>query len=468
MHKAITYRNLFLIPALLVLGVGASSCRMVKPARAEDLVAVDSLYRDMITNDTTGFANVSWQQLFTDPHLQDLMNEALRNNPDMQIAAARISKAAAAFRQSTAEFFPSLNAGFNANYQSAGGSGFGLPESYQFFSSTSWEADIWGKIRGARRASLANLYASQAFRRAVTTELVASVAINYYSLLALDAQLFITRQTVDRRTRNAEVMEVLLDNDVITGADLVLSQANRYSAEILIPDLERRIYETENLLSLLTGKPPQTVERGLLEEQDLSADLRTGVPAMLLANRPDVVEAEYRLAAFYENIRVARAGFYPSLTITARAGITETALDALFNAPVFFWNMAAGIFQPVFNYGLNRQRLRSAQADYEESKASFRRILLRAGTEVVNAMRGYETASDKISIRRNQIESLEKAVEYTNELLTYTSTTNYIDVLTSEVNLLSAQLSSVNDKLEQLQAVVELYRSLGGGWKVGE
>jgi outer membrane protein, multidrug efflux system len=463
MHLTITYRNLFLIPALLLLG--ASSCRMVQPSRAEDLVAVDSLYRDINVSDSAGFANVPWQQLFTDPYLVGLINEALVNNPDMQVAAARISRAAAAFRQNTAELFPSLNAGFNANYQSAGESGFGLPELYQLFGSTSWEADIWGKIRGARRASLANLYASEAFRRAVTTELVASVAINYYSLLALDSQLAITRQTVDRRTRNAEVMEVLKDNDVITGADLVLSQANRYSAEILIPDLERRIYETENLLSLLTGNPPKAVDRGLLEEQELSADFRTGVPAMLLANRPDVVEAEYRLAAFYENIRVARAGFYPSLTINARAGITETALDALFSSPVFFWSIAGGIFQPIFNHGLNRQRLRSAQADYEESQASFRRILLRAGSEVVNAMRGYETASDKIAIRQKQIESLEKAVEYTNELLTYTSTTSYIDVLTSEVNLLSAQLSSVNDKLEQLQAVVELYRSLGGGWR---
>jgi outer membrane protein, multidrug efflux system len=465
MHLTIKYRNILLIPALLLLGAGVFSCRMVKPARAEDLVAVDSLYRNIISNDTTSFASVPWQQLFTDPHLRELISEALQNNPDMQLAVARIRKAAAAFRQSTAEFFPSLNAGFNANYQSAGESGFGLPESYQLFGSTSWEADLWGKIRRARRAGLANLYASEAFRQAVTTELVASVAINYYSLLALDAQLAITRQTVEKRIRNTEVMEVLKDNDVITGADLVLSQANRYSAEILIPDLERRIYETENLISLLTGNPPRAVERGLLEEQDLPAELRTGVPALLLANRPDVIEAEYRLMAFYENIRVARAGFYPSLTITARAGITETALDALFNTPVFFWNIAGGIFQPIFNYGLNRQRLRSAQADYEESQASFRRILLRAGSEVVNAMRGYETASDKIAIREKQIESLEKAVEYTNELLRYTSTTSYIDVLTSEVNLLSAQLSSVNDKLEQLQAVVELYQSLGGGWK---
>jgi outer membrane protein, multidrug efflux system len=286
MHRKITYRNLLIIiPALLL--TGASSCRIVQPARAEELVAVDSLYRDIInTNDTASFADVPWQQLFTDPHLVGLINEALANNPDMQIAAARISRAAAAFRQNTAELFPSLNAGFNANYQSTGETGFGLPELYQIFGSTSWEADIWGKIRGARRASLANLYASEAFRRAVTTELVASVAINYYSLLALDAQLAITRQTVEKRARNAEVMEVLKDNDVITGADLVLSQANRYSAEILIPDLERRIYETENLISVLTGNPPKAVERGLLEEQDLSADLRTGVPAMLLANRP--------------------------------------------------------------------------------------------------------------------------------------------------------------------------------------
>jgi multidrug efflux system outer membrane protein len=260
-------------------------------------------------------------------------------------------------------------------------------------------------------------------------------------------------------------MAALRDNDLITSADLVLSQANRYSTEIIIPELRQRIFETENVLSLLMGQEPGPINRTSLEQQNMSGDLRTGVPAQLLANRPDVLEAEYRLRYYYETARSARANFYPSLTISARGGLTETSLNALFNQPVFFWNIFGGLVQPIFNYGLNKQRFLSATADFEESKESFRKILLSSGNEVVNAFHSYETATDKISIREKQVGYLEKAVEYTTELLRYTSNTSYIDVLTSEVTLLSAQLNGVNDKLEQLQSIVALYQSLGGGWQ---
>ena len=449
---------------LLVLTFIAASCKVMHLGKFPEIKADDSLYRDLDISDSSSIALVPWRELFTDTCLQFIIEKAVSNNPDMQVAIARVKKAEAAFRQSRAEFFPSLNAGVNATYQSETG-GFGVPEYYQLFGSTSWEADIWGKFRSAKRASLASLMASEAFKRAVTTDLIASVAMNYYNLLALDAQLDITRRTLEKRISNAETMEALRDNDLITSADLVLSQANRYSTEIIIPDLKQRIYETENVLSLLMGQEPGPIDRTSLEQQNLSEDLRTGVPAQLLANRPDVLEAEYRLRYYYETARSARANFYPSLTINARGGLTETSLNALFNQPVFFWNIFGGLVQPIFNYGLNKQRFLSATADFEESQASFRKILLNAGSEVVNAMHSYETATDKMSIREKQIGYLEKAVEYTTELLKYTSTTSYIDVLTSEVTLLSAQLNGVNDKFEQLQSIVALYQSLGGGWK---
>jgi outer membrane protein TolC len=208
-------------------------------------------------------------------------------------------------------------------------------------------------------------------------------------------------------------MEIMKENDVITGADLVLSQANRYSAEVLIPDLKQRIYETENILSVLMGQNPGPIERSKLEDQELSADLKTGVPAQLLANRPDVQEAEYRLRYFFELKNVARRYFYPSLTISARSGITETSLQQLFSAPFLFWNVTGGLTQPIFNYGLNRQRLKVAEADFEESQALFKRTLLTAGEEVVSALHGYQTATEKITLRSRQIEYLEKSVEFT-------------------------------------------------------
>jgi outer membrane protein, multidrug efflux system len=438
-----------------------SSCTALK---MPEVSVNENLYRDLDVSDSTNMADIPRKEIFTDPYLQTLIEKAVANNPDVSIAVARIKKAEAALRQSRADFIPSLNLGANANFQSETG-GFGIPESYQIFGNTSWEADIWGKFRSAKRASLASLLASEAFKRAVVTDLVSAVAMHYYSLLALDAQLAITEQTLNRRIKNVEVMELMKQTDVITGADLVLSQANRYSAEIMIPDLKQRIYETENTLSLLVGESPAGLERSNLEEQEVSSGLQTGVPIQLLANRPDVLQAEYRLRSAFELTRVARSNFYPSLTLTGRGGLTETTPEALFNNPLLFWSITGGILQPVFNYGLNRQRFESAKADLEESEAFFRKILLNAGAEVVNALHAYQSATDKILIRQNQIKYLEDAVEYTTELLKYTSNTSYIDVLTSEVNLLSAQLAGINDRLQQLQSVVELYRSLGGGWK---
>lgn len=448
---------------LLVWVFSLTSCKV--PQKLTDMSTYEQLYREIDVTDSTNISGMSWRTLFTDPHLQTMIGNAISSNPDMKIASARIKKAEAAFRQSRADLFPSISAGFNAVVQNLNQNGQGVPEAYQLYGSTSWEADIWGKLRSAKRANLASLLASEAYERAVMTQLIASVAVNYYILLALDAQLAITEQTVEKRIRNVEVMELMKVNDMITGADLALSQANRYSAEVTIPDLKQRIYETENILSLLMGENPGPVTRSTISEQEFSAVIKAGVPAQLLANRPDVQEAEFRLRFYYEMTNVAKSYFYPSLTISARGGITETSLQALFDSPFFFWNIAGGLTQPIFNHGMNRQRLRAAEADLEEYQEVFKSTLLRAGEEVVNAMHGYQTATDKIVIRARQIEYLEKSVEFTMELLKYTSSTNYIDVLTSEVNLLSAQLNSVNDKLEQLQAIVYLYQSLGGGWK---
>lgn len=449
---------------LFLLIISAVSCKVLQPDRMPDLTPGEHLYRDGGTGDSTSIAEIPWRELFTDPYLQGLIDSAVKNNPDMQVAIARVNKAEAAFRQSRAEFFPSLNAGFSATLQSTT-SNFGFPEIYQLYGSSSWEADIWGRLRSTKRANKAAFLASQASARAVMTQLVSSVAMNYYALLALDAQLGITQQTLEKRISNVETMKVLKDNDVVTGADLVLSEANRYSAEVTIPDLKQNIYELENSLMTLTGQEPGPVDRGKLDDQDLAPDLKTGVPAQLLGNRPDVQEAEYTLRSSFEMIKAARASFYPALTITGRGGISQTDIAKLFSSPVLFWNIAGGLLQPIFNNGLNLLRLRISRADFDQNFGFYRKTLLGAGEEVANAMHAYESASEKITIRSKQIEYLEKSVDYTMELLKYTSNTSYIDVLTSEVNLLSAQLASVNDRLQQLQAIVTLYRSLGGGWR---
>jgi multidrug efflux system outer membrane protein len=449
----------------VVLIAFIQSCKVAKPYVQPANAASADLYRKAISLDTTNIADIPWQKLFSDTVLQSLVQEGINNNPDLGIAIARIKTAAANVRQSSMALLPSVNANAAAAFQRVPATQFGTTEAYQLYANSSWEADIWGKLSSAKKAALASLLQSEAYRRAVQTQLVADIATNYYSLLAYDAQLKITQQTVDIRKRDVETMKALKEADVVTGAAVVQSTANRYSVEITIPDLKQNIRETENNLSVLLGKNSDTILRSSLEQQMIDTTLATGVPLQLLANRPDVQQAEYQLRNSFELVNVARTYFYPSLTITAAAGFSGTALSKLFLPASFFANIAGGLLQPVLDRGVNKQRLAIAQARQEEYLGTFKKTILVAGQEVSNALYSYQAAANKQSLRSQQIFNLEKSVEYTKLLLQYSSATNYTDVLTSEQSLLAAQLGSINDRLQQLTAVVNLYRSLGGGWK---
>ena len=251
---------------------------------------------------------------------------------------------------------------------------------------------------------------------------------------------------------------------VKTGADLVQSQASSYSVEVTLPDLRQGIYEMGNALSILIGRAPGSIERSVLAGQQIAAGLKAGIPAQLLANRPDVIQSEYQVRYAFEMVNVARSYFYPSLNITASGGLTGTDLSNLFDPATVFWNALGSLTQPVFNKESNQARLRSAKADRDEALETFRQPFLSACGEVANVMYNYQAAEEKVAIRLKQVEYIEKAVNYTNELLKYSSSTNYTDVLTSENNLLAARSGSVSDKLQQLTAAVCLYESLGGGW----
>ena len=438
---------------------------MLQPYKRPDIVSEDKLFRDLSIGDTANIADIPWKSFFTDTHLQKLIDEALINNSDLQIALARMNKAEANLKQSKLAFIPSINANANGTFQNKNSDGSGVSEAYNLYGSMSWEADIWGKLRSTKRASLDLFLESEAYKRAVQTQLIADVATGYYTLMAYDAQLQITEKTLGVRDSDVETMKLLKEADVVTGADLVLSQANKFSTEVTIPDIKQNIYTAENALSVLLGRTPGLIERGSLDGQQIYYDIKTGVPASLLANRPDVMEAEYQFRYSFDMTNVARSYFYPSVTISANSGLSETDLSRLFNVNTIFWNLTGGLVQPIFNQGVNNQRLKIAKANQEEFLAAFKQTLLNAGKEVANAMHEYQTASDKMTLRSNQIEYLVKSVDYTMDLLKYTSNTNYTDVLTSEERLLSAQLGSINDKLQQLRALVELYRSLGGGWK---
>ena len=449
---------------MLLVVLALVSCKITENYKRPAGITDNKLFRDANGTDTTNIGNIPWKKMFSDTLLQGLIQEGIDHNLDLKIAMARIYQAQANLRQSKAAFFPTLDV--NATFTEGKVATTGIKsESYELYGSAAWEVDIWGKLRSSKRAALAALLQSDAYKKAVQTQMVSDIATDFYALLAYDAQLQITIKTVANRAQDVVTMKQLKESDVVTGAAVVQSEANRYSVEVTIPDLEQNIRVTENALSILLGRNPGSITRDSLNTQQVWTGLQTGVPLQLLANRPDVMEAEYQLRYYYELTNAARAYFFPSLTITAQAGFANGNISQLFSPSSLFGNVVAGLVEPIFEHGLNRQRLEIAKAQQAEYLATFKKTMLNAGLEVSNALNDYQTATDKVKLREQQIMFLQKSVDFTKELLKYTANTNYTDVLTSEQSLLAAQLSSISDKLQQMQAVITLYRSLGGGWK---
>jgi NodT family efflux transporter outer membrane factor (OMF) lipoprotein len=459
--------KLFIYAVMMILIGGTISCRVIKPYQPPS-EQLNSLYRDVNTSDTTSIADFHYEDIFTDTILQNLIREGIQKNLNLQIAYTRIQQAQAYFEQSRLAFYPSLNANLSATTarvtNSQVNNRINSAQQYQIGLSTSWEADIWGKLRSTKRANLAALLQSEAAARAVQTDLVGNIANYYYSLLALDRELAITQMTVQNWISTVNIMKALKEAAIVTGAAVVQSEASRYAAEVTIPDIKQNIRETENALSILLARNPGPVERSRLEDQQPVSLLQTGVPALLLSNRPDVQAAEYNYRYAFELTNVARTYFYPSLTITASGGLAALNISNLFTPGALIGSITGGLIQPIFSQGANRARLKVAQAQQNEALLTFRNTLLTAGQEVSNFLSSYQTALEKTNARDSQLVNLQKSVEYTQELVRYSSA-NYTEVITAQQSLLAAQLNQVGDRLQQLQAIVNLYRALGGGWK---
>jgi len=435
----------------------------------------NGLYRNENTGstDTTSIADLPWKSLFTDATLQTLIEQGINENLDLKQAVERIKIAEATLFQSKAALLPSLSADLSVTDAKQSRAALNFPpginintetQTYRAQLSTSWEADIWGRLSSAKRSAYASLLQTDAAKRAVQTQLIASIANAYYNLLALDQQLAITEQTIKSREQGVETMKALKEGAVVNGAAVVQSEASLYAAQVTLPDLRRNIRETENALSILLGKGAGSVTRTTLDQQQPYTDLKAGVSAQLLQNRPDVQAAEFAFRAAFENKNVAKASFYPALTLTANGGLSTLDIKNFFDNSIFY-NLIGGLTQPIFNRGQNKARLKTAEAQQQIAFFEFQKSLLTSGQEVSNALYSYQTAVDKETTRAKQVAALTKAVDYTKELLRYSSATNYTDVLTSEQSLLAAQLSSTSDKLQKLQSVVNLYKALGGGWK---
>ncbi|MDM1396586.1 TolC family protein [Myroides odoratimimus] len=456
----------------IYIGVAAigllASCQSAKTYHKQEAIDQD-LYRVVQETDTLNIGMMPWQTLFKDAKLQELITEGIKNNLDLKMGIERLHASEALLKQSKAAFLPDLSIGGGVKRSRLSyPQGFGFVKNatqYDVFASTSWEIDVWGRLASSKRAAYYRMLKSDAGQKAVQTQIVAQIADYYYQLLALDQQQAIIEKTIVNRKDDVETMQKLKESSVVTGAAVVQSEANYYDAEATLPGVKRQIREVENALNILLGKPVGEIDRTDLSVQELPIKPSIGIPAHLLQNRPDVMAAEYELAAYFEDVSAAKRAFYPALTITGGAGFSSYEFKDWFSSTGLFANIAGGLLQPIFNKRQNKTRLEVAKATYQEKAYNFQKAMLVAGQEVSDALYAYEMAGEQLAMRQLQVNKLALAVDYTKKLLVYHSSTNYTDVLTSEQAHLYAQLAHSNDQLLEWQAIIKLYKALGGGWR---
>ncbi len=463
--------NLYKILSVSLILVTFQSCFVAKDYERPSYEETENLFRtDALPADSLSMAEVSWNEMFTDPYLKSYIEEGLKNNIDVRIALQQILAAEAYVKQGKAALLPSLEVGTTYTHQelsrnSQFGSFFnGAIDQYQISGSLAWEADIWGKIRSNKRAFQASYLQTVAAHQAIKTRLIADIAEAYYQLIALDAQMEITKRSVNVRDSSVLTIKALKDAGQVTQVAVDQNIAQYNNARALQVDLETAIFQTENAMSILLGKAPQNFQRGILDNQKLETELKLGVPSELLRNRPDVIAAEYNLVQQFELTNVARSNFYPSLTLSATGGLQSLDLDKLFSANSLFATIIGGLTQPIFNQRQIKTQKEVADAQQEQALLEFKQSLLVAGNEVSNALFTYNAQTEKFEYRNLEVEALRNAETNSEELLK-NGLANYLDLLTARQSALNAELNLVDTKLQQLLSVIDLYEALGGGWR---
>lgn len=446
----------------LLLLTGLSGCHIYRTYERPELSGVDSLYRvPAMTEDTMSLADFSWKELFTDTVLQQLIEKGIANNTDLNIARLKVREAEALLTSSKLAYLPSVSLTPQGTIKSIEGNS--PTKTYNLAASADWELDIFGRLTNAKREAKAVLEQSQAYKQAVQTQLIATIANSYYTLLMLDKQLDISRRTAEIWAENLRVMKALKKAGQTTEMAVAQIEASKLSVDASLLSLEQQITEVENSLSSLLGVVPQRIDRSTLDMQSFPDTLSVGVPLQLLQRRPDVRQSEAALAeAFYTTNR-AYSAFYPAITLSGSAGWTNAAGAIISNPGEWLFSAVGALVQPLFNRGQNIANLKVAKARQEEALLTFRQTLLNAGTEVNDALLQWQVARRRLDLDRQQIISLQSAVR-SSELLMRHSSQNYLEVLPARQTLLDAELSAVSDRFEEIQGVINLYHALGGGY----
>lgn len=444
-----------------------SSCSIYRKYHRPEDLPVDSLYRaDLVDTsateiDTTSLGYIPWEEMFTDPYLQDLIRTGLNHNVDLQSAILRVEEAKAQLSAAKWAYAPSLNLTPQGGLSSVDGNKASW--TYNAGGAVSWDIDLFGSLLNSKRGAQATLLQQQAYQQAVRSQIIGTIANSYYALLMLDDQVKISAENVEIWKEQVRTMEAMLKVGQTNESAVTQARANLYALEASYADLVRQQRETENAICSLLGQPYFPIERGSLSEQTIPQDITVGVPLQLLSNRPDVAQAEMAYASSYYTTNMARSAFYPSINLSGSAGWTNSLGQAITNPAGWLLSALGQLTMPIFNHGQLRANLKVSKAEEEIARMNYRQTLLNAGEEVNNALFAIQTNETMLEKHQAQVKDLERTLESTEYLFRNSSSTTYLELLTAQQSLLSAQLNAINDQYQLLQSVVTLYQALGGG-----
>ena len=454
------------------IGFGLLAGCMVGPNYHRPAVQTPAVYRDLSQNpqsqaQASSYADLPWWQVFQDPQLQELIRTALKQNYDLQIATERITAARAAVTITRSSLFPQVA----GNGTFAGGKEGNFQTNYNFLQLTAdaaFQLDLFGKLRRATEASRAQLLATEDARQTVILTLVSDVASDYFTLLELDLQLQITHETVKTQEDSVKLTKLRVDHGVATKLDVLQAQQVLDTANAAIPDLERLIAQEENAINILLGNYPQDVQRGLrLIEQPLPPEVPGGLPSTLMERRPDIRQAEQNLVAANAEIGVAKAEFFPQISLTGSGGGSfgrSSAFSSLMSSQLGIWSYGAQVSQPIFTGGALTGNLKYAKSQYQQALLAYRQAIQVAFGEVSDALIGYQKLHEVRLRQEDSVADLQESVRLSN--MRYTGgTTTYLEVLDGQRALYNAELTLAQARGSEYQSLVQLYRSLGGGWQ---
>ena len=443
---------------ILAATVVMTACGVYKPYERPEVVT-DGLYGKAYATTEASVADMSWEEYFADAKLQSLIAQGLEHNSDLRAAEWRIKEAEEALKSARLAYLPSFNLAPEVGISNFAGNNLGW--TYGVPLAASWQVDIFGGITNAKRRAKAVYAESQEYKQAVRVQLIATIATYYYKLVMLDEQLEATRLVAESLEASTVTMRAMMEAGMGNITGVAQLEAAAYDARATMADIEHGIRTVESSLCALLGDVPHAIERGEFAFEECES-LSAGVPVSLLANRPDVRMAEYRLMQSHYNAAAARSQLYPSLTLSGVLGWTNNVGSVVVNPGAVILSAAASLTAPIFNAGKLRAQVRIAEAQYEEALIAFQQSLLDAGNEVNAALSQIESARSKCQLRTQQVEALRTAADATQQLMTYGSTT-YLEVLTAQQNLLAGMISAIADLNDMAESRIALYSALGGG-----